>query len=375
MKPSRFRIAVPDEDLDDLRRRLAASRLPDDLGDGWTYGADRAYLAELLDHWRNGYDWRDHEKAVNEYAHYRVELDGQPIHYMHAPRPGATPLLLIGGWPWTFWDFAEVLPLLADFELVVPDLPGYGFSTPLRGTGVGYAETAELFHRLMTEVLGHQRYGVYGSDWGAIVGEQLAHTRPDAVVGLHTTMPFPLDAAPVSPDLWTPEEEARREAYTAWGRTGAGYFQMHVTRPQTVAYLADSPAATAAWLVEKLHDWTDHDGDFEKAYPRDRVLTTLSIYWFTNSMGSSARMYAESLRRPWQPVHDDVPVIGVPTAVAAYPKEPTAQPRRWVERYFNLQRYTVMDRGGHFPAVEDPRGLAADIAAFFTTLHGQEHTS
>jgi pimeloyl-ACP methyl ester carboxylesterase len=174
--------------------------------------------------------------------------------------------------------------------------------------------------------------------------------------------------APISPDLWTPEEAVRRQAFETWAQTGNGYFQMHATKPQTVAYLGDSPAATAAWLVEKLHDWSDHDGDFETAYPRARVLTTLSVYWFTNSMGSSARLYAESFRRPWQPVREGSPVIGVPTAIAAYPKEPAAVPRKWAEGYFNLQRYTVMDRGGHFPAVEDPRGLAADVAAFFAGL-------
>jgi epoxide hydrolase len=369
VKATEFQISIPDRDIEDLRSKLASTRLPDDLAnDGWAYGVNRAYLAELLDHWQNRYDWRVHEQAMNAYKHYRVGLGGQTIHYLRSPRPGAMPLLLIPGWPWTFWDFAEVLPRLSDFDLVLPDLPGYGFSTPLGVSGIGFVETADLFHQLMTEVLGHERYGVCGGDWGAIVGQHLAHTRPEAITGLHTTMPFPLGMTPISPDLWTGEEASRLAASQRWTQTGNAYFQMHATKPQTVAYLGDSPAATAAWLVEKLHDWTDHDGDFETAYPRERVLTTLSVYWFTNSMGSSARLYAESFRRPWLPVHDGSPVIAVPTAIAAYPQEPAAVPRKWAEGYFDLQRYTVMDRGGHFPAVEDPQGLATDAAAFFHGL-------
>lgn len=368
-KPESFRIAVPEEDVQDLRDRLARTRLPGDLAnDGWDYGTNQDYLAGLLADWRGTYDWRAHEAEMNTHAHYRVELDGQPVHYLHAPGGDGVPLLLIGGWPWTFWDFAEVLPHLAGHEVVLPDLPGYGFSTPLARPGIGFAETAEMYHRLMTEVLGHRRYGVYGSDWGSIVGQHLAHHHPEAVAGLHTTMPYALDGRPIPEELWTPDEKARRAANTAWARYSSGYFVLHTTRPQTIAYLGDSPAATAAWLVEKLHDWTDHDGDFETAYPRERVLTTLSLYWFTNSMGSVARLYAESFRTPWTPRNDARPVFGVPTAVAAYPREPAAVPRKWVESQFDLRRYTVMDRGGHYPAVEAPESLGRDIAGFFAEL-------
>lgn len=369
MKPNQFRIDVPERDIDDLHRRLDAARLPADLGnDAWSYGTNRDYLAGLLAEWRTGYDWRAHEARMNEHAHYRVELSGQDIHYLHVPNPGGLPLLLIGGWPWTFWDFADMLPLLDGFEVVVADLPGYGFSTPLRRTGLGFEEAAEQFHLLMTEVLGHRRYGIYGSDWGSIVGEHLSHTHPEAVAGFHTTMPFALDGMPPSPDLWAPGEEVRQQANAEWARSGNAYFQMHLTRPQTVAYLDDSPAASAAWLVEKLHDWSDHDGDFETVYPREKVLTTLSVFWFTASMGSSARLYAESFQRPWAPIRPDRPVIDVPSGVAAYPQEPVAVPRKWVEEYFDLRHYTVMERGGHFPAIEDPSGLARDIVEFFAEL-------
>ncbi|MDA8072485.1 MAG: epoxide hydrolase [Actinomycetota bacterium] len=369
MTPERFEIHVDDEEITDLRRRLAAARLPGDLdNDQWGYGTNETYLAGLLGSWEGDFDWRAQEAAMNAFDHYRATIGGQLVHYMHVARPGALPLLLLGGWPWTFWDFAEVAPQLSDFELVIPDLPGYGFSTPLTRPGTGFMDTAEMFHELMTQSLGHQRYGVYGSDWGGFVAAQLAHTHPEAVVGLHTTMPYPLSFAPVDPELWQPEEASRQQAAQAWAQHGLAYFQMHATRPQTVAYLTDSPAAVAGWIVEKIHAWSDHSGNPDTAYPRDKVLATLSIYWFTRSLGSSARFYAESLRRPWSPSREGSPVIGVPTAVAAYPKEPAATPKRWMEEYFDLQRYTVMERGGHFPAVEDPAGLSGELTKFFANL-------
>ena len=366
----RFAIAVPQADLDDLRRRLSQARWPGDLAnETWHYGTNEDYLRSLVTDWAERYDWRQHEREMNEYPHYRVEIDGQPIHYLRTGKAGALTLLLLGGWPWTFWDFRDVLPQLApDFDVVVAELPGYGFSSPLRKPKLGFVAAADMMHRLMTDVLGCSRYGVYGADWGALVAEQLAHKYPDAVVGLHTSMPFPLDFAPIPQDLWTPEEQPYAQLTALWWQYGTAYFQMHATKPQTVAYLTDSPVAVAAWIVEKLHGWSDHNGNVEDAYPRDRILTTLSIYWFTNTLGSSARFYAESLQNPWQPSREGMPVITVPTGVAAFPKEVAQVPRRWVEQYFNLRRYQRMNRGGHFPAVENPSGLASEIRAFFASL-------
>lgn len=363
---------MPQADLDDLLCRLHATRFPADLAnDDWGYGVEGTYLRELMTCWAEEFDWRAQECAMNAYDHFLVEIGRQPTHYLHVRRAGALPVLLIHGWPQTFWDFAEVLPMLDEFELVVPDLPGHGFSTPLMRTGVGFAQASDMYHHLMTEVLGHRRYAVYGTDWGACIGEHLALTHPDEVLGLHTTMPIPLDFSPRNRDrgaLWAPEEHRRRKAAQAQAENGSGYLLMQIHRPQTVAYLGDSPLAMAAWLVDKVHAWTDHDGNVEAAYPRDRLLTTLTLYWFTNTLGTAARFYAESLRNPWQPAFDRRPMITVPTAVAAYPNESGAYPKRWVEQYFNLERYTVMDRGGHFPAVENPKSLGADIAAFFRSL-------
>jgi len=370
VKPESFVIKIPEGEVLDLKERLGRARFPGDLAnETWHYGTQEAYLKDLMAYWRDRYEWRIHEEAMNRYPHYRVELGGQPIHFMRVEAKGKLPLLLLGGWPWTFWDFAEVLPHLeGEFELVIPDLPGYGFSTPLRVPKLGFVATADLFHTLMTQVLGYERYGVYGADWGALVAEQLAHKYEGQVVGLHTSMPFPLDFAPIPQELWTPEEKPFAERTALWWQYGTAYFQMHATKPQTVAYLGDSPVAMAAWIVEKIHGWSDHQGNLEEAYPREKLLTTLSIYWFTNSLGSSARFYAESLQNPWQPAREGKPVVRVPTGVAAFPKEVAQVPRRWVEEYFNLKRYVRLDRGGHFPAVENPAALAQELGAFFASL-------
>jgi epoxide hydrolase len=377
MSPEQFEIRVSDSSLNDLRQRLANARLPhDDERDpnDWSRGVPASYLRRLRDSWVTGYDWRHHERAMNAYPHYRVHIDGQLVHYMRAGQPGALPLLLVGGWPQTFWDFAGVIPLLADFDLIIPDLPGHGFSSPLARRSIGFRQSSEILHSLMTNVLGLERYGIYGTDWGALVGEQICVEHPESTIGLHTTMPVPLELGPNRRErshTWSTDEGARRSASLAQAQ--AGYLHMHVGRPRTMAALADSPIAIGAWIVDRIHDWTDHTGDHEQAYPLDALLTTLSIYWFTDTFASSCQFYSASLgpeaaSLPDRQTVPGLPVVTVPTAVAAYPREPGAYPRRWVMEYFNLCRYTVMDRGGHFPAIESPQSLAADVAAFFHGL-------
>lgn len=360
-----FSIQILDEQIADLKGRLANTRLPGDLAnETWHYGTNQEYLQQLLIDWREHYDWRKHEAAMNRYEHYRASIEGQPLHFLHVKQGHKRALLLLGGWPWTFWDFEEVIPTLSEnFDLVVPSLPGHGFS-PLKKPKLGFLATADLFHRLMSE-LGYKGYGVYGADWGSLIAEQMAYKYAEDIIGLHTSMPFPLDFAPIPQELWTPEEGEYAQRTALWWQYGTAYFQMHSSKPQTVAYLGDSPAAMAAWIVEKLHDWSDEDGN---AYPREKMLTTLSLYWFTNTLGSSARFYAESMQNPWQGKNDVRPVINVPTGIAAFPKEVAQVPRRWAEQYFNLKRYVRMERGGHFPAVENPAGLASEIRTFFQSL-------
>jgi epoxide hydrolase len=368
VRPEPFTIQVPDSDLDDLKRRIGATRWPGDLAnDEWHYGTNEQYLRELLAAWKD-FDWRAHEQRLNELDHYLVTIDGQTIHYVRANAGAGTPLVLLGGWPWTFWDFAEVIAGLSQFELIIAELPGQGYSMPLSAPKIGSLKTADLVHTLMTEILGHERYGIYGSDWGALIGEQMAHKYGESVIGLHTSMPFPLSFQPPDPSLYTEEEGPFAQRTAEWAQHGNAYFQLQATKPQTIAYLNDSPAAMASWIVEKIHGWTDHGGNLEDAYPRDRLLITLSIYWLTGTIGTSARFYAESVQTPWQPSHDGTPVVAVPTGVAAFPKEVAQMPRAWVEEYFDLRRYTRMERGGHFPAVEAPEALATEISTFFTEV-------
>jgi len=358
----RFEIAFPDGALSDLRDRLARSRWPETpTAESWDEGTAVPAMQEVAQAWQED-DWRAHEAAMNAYAHHRAELDGQTLHFLHVARAGELPLLLLHGWPSTHWDFAPLIPHLDGLELVIPDLPGFGFS-PLARTGIGYLETAELMHALMTDVLRHGSYAVYGFDWGALVAEQLAHAHEESVVALHVSMPFPLDFAPPAPDLWAPEEQEFAERTARWAQEGFAYFQLQATRPQTLAYLTDSPAALGAWIVEKVHAWSDGDD-----YPRDQLLATLSLYWLTGTFGTAARFYAESLRRPWQPAHDGRPVVRVPTGVAAFPKENSQVPRRWVEEYFDLRRYTRMPMGGHFAPVEQPEALAGELRAFLVEI-------
>src|SRR5262245_34154749 len=367
MRAQRFEIAFLDEALTDLQDRLVRTRWPETpTAESWDEGTAVPAMRELVLAWQAD-DWRAQEAAMNAYEHHRAELDGQPVHFLRVPRQGELALLLLHGWPSTHWDFARLLPYLDGFELVVPDLPGYGFS-PLARTGIGYLETAELLHALMTDVLGHARYAVSAFDWGALVAQQLGHAPGDAVVALHTSMPFPLDFVPPAQELWAADELEFAERTASWAQNGFAYFQLQATRPQTLAYLTDSPAALGAWIVEKIHAWSDHEGDLEDAYPRAQILATLSLYWLTGTFGTAARFYAESLRRPWRPTHRGRPVVRVPTGVAAFPKENSQVPRRFAEEYFDLRRYTRMPRGGHFAPVEQPEALAAELRSFFGAL-------
>jgi pimeloyl-ACP methyl ester carboxylesterase len=362
VRVDRFEIAFPDDALSDLRDRLGRSRWPDTpTAESWDEGTAVPAMRELARVWEED-DWRAHEASMNAHEHHRADVDGQPVHFLRVPRPGELPLLLLHGWPSTHWDFERLLPHLDGFELVVPDLPGYGFSSLAR-TGIGYLETAELMHALMTDGLGHGRYAVYGFDWGALVAEQLAHAHEDAVVALHVSMPFPLDFVPPGQELWTPDEQEFAERTARWAQEGFAYFQLQATRPQTLAYLTDSPAALGAWIFEKVQAWSDDD-----TYPREQLLANLWLYWLTGTFGTAARFYAESLQRPWQAVHDGRPVVRVPTGVAAFPKENSQVPRRFAEEYFNLRRYTRMPRGGHFAPVEQPEALAAELRSFFGAL-------
>jgi pimeloyl-ACP methyl ester carboxylesterase len=381
----RFNIAVADDVLADLDRRLASTRWPDDFtNDDWRYGANVAYLKTLVAHWREAYDWRARERLMNGFAHFRTEVAGLPIHFIHEPGrgPAPIPIVLTHGWPWSFWDFRKVIGPLTDpaahggdprdaFDVVVPSLPGYGFSTPLRTPGINWWKTADLWVELMAQ-LGYPRFAAHGGDWGSFVSAQLGHRHADRVIGVHIHTPAPLDFMELSridPADYTPDELAALPELAAFAAEETGYMALQKTKPQTPAVgLNDSPAGLLAWLVEKRRRWSDCAGEVERRFDKDELIDLAMIYWVTQSYGTSARYYWEAQHDPWRPSHERMPVVEAPTALALFPRELTKPARRWAERYYNLQRWTPMPAGGHFAAAEEPEAVVEDLRAFFRQM-------
>jgi len=377
-----FTVAVSDDVLGDLRDRLARTRLPDQIpGTAWDYGTNRAYLEELLAYWQDGFDWRAQERVMNRFDHFKTVIDGVDIHFIHqrSAHEDAIPLLLTHGWPGSFVEFLDLIGPLTDpaahgddaadaFHLVIPSLPGFGFSGKPTEPGYNPERIADILASLM-ERLGYERYGLQGGDWGAIIGTALAGNYPDHVIGLHSN--FILAGPPRGggdPNEGVPatELELRRERAAAFAE-GRGYQQIQGSKPQTLGYgLNDSPSGLAAWIVEKFHGWSDHDGNVESAFTKDQLLTNITLYWVTETITSSTRIYFESRHTP--PTRS-VAFIEVPTAGAIFPKEISFAPRKWAEARFNIVRWTVMPRGGHFAALEEPELLVEDIRAFFGALN------
>jgi pimeloyl-ACP methyl ester carboxylesterase len=374
-----FRIAVPQATLDDLAARLARTRWPEELdGSGWEDGTSLEFLRELVGWWQSGFDWRAQEAAINRFAQFRATVDGVRLHFVHerGKGPAPLPLVLTHGWPSSFYELLPLVPWLTDpashggdpadaFDVVIPSLAGYGFSDPLPGRGSS-TRIAELWMRLMTEVLGYRRFGAHGGDIGAYVTNRLGDEFPEQVVGIHVTMVAEADlghgAAPPSA-----AERAFLAQRVAGQEAGGGYAHLQRTRPQTLAYgLADSPVGLAAWIVDKWWEWSDCDGDPERRFTKDQLLTTVMLYWVTGTIGSSFQVYRDwalgmtdrpetwqGRDRDWVPAGVEprpLPVgerIGVPTAVALFRER---WPREWAERvYGDLRRFTQMPRGGHFP--------------------------
>ncbi|KAA9380544.1 epoxide hydrolase 1 [Microbispora cellulosiformans] len=393
-------IHVPGDVLDDLRRRLELTRLPDDAGDGdWSYGVNGAYLRELVGYWRDGYDWRAAEAAINAYEHYHVEIDGVPVHFMRRPGagPAPTPLILTHGWPWTFWHWSKVIDPLADpgayggdpaeaFDVIVPSLPGFGFSTPLLPghPDMNFWKIADLWHVLMTRVLGHDKYAAAGCDVGALVTGQLGHKYADELLGLHIgsgqklTMfngdrAWDLSGGRPIPDGLPADVHAR---VVALERRFAVHLAAHVLAPSTLAHgLSDSPAGMLAWILERWVTWSDNGGDVETVFSKDDLLTHAMIFWVTNSIGTSIRTYANNNRYPWTPSHDRWPVVEAPTGITfvAHENPPGVSTGQRVEHFlgsdraawYNLVNLTAHDRGGHFIPWEIPGEWVDDLRRTF----------
>ena len=373
-----FTIDVPEEVLVDLQNRLARARLPDQIpGAGWDYGTDRAYLEELLAYWQDGFDWRAQEQVLNRFDHFKTVIDGVDVHFIHqrSPNENATPLLLTHGWPGSFTEFTQLIGPLTDpaahggdagdaFHVVVPSIPGFGFSGKPTERGYNPERMADILAALM-ERLGYEEYGAQGGDWGAIISRVLAANYGDRVIGLHLN--FVTGGPPggtANPEEGVPAEELElRAAKVASFANESGYSGIQGTKPQTVGYaLNDSPAGLAAWIVEKFHGWSDHDGDVESAFTKDELLTNITLYWVTGTATSSARIYYESRNTPRTRPGG---YLEVPTAAAVFPEEINFTPRKWAEANYNIVRWTRMPRGGHFAALEEPELLVDDIRAFF----------
>jgi microsomal epoxide hydrolase len=373
-----FEIEVPQTNLDDLRDRLDKTRWTDEVNDaGWDYGTNLGYLQELCQYWRDDFDWREQEARLNELSHFKADVDGLGIHFVHERGKGQdpTPLLLTHGWPDSFYRFHKLIPMLTDperfggdpddsFDVIAPSVPGYGFSDRPRERGLGGTQTADLFAKLMKDVLGYERFAAHGGDVGSGVTEALAGISPESLVGIHLTdVPYWHIVFGVTSEELSEVERDYFERGQEWGMREGAYAYLQSTKPQTPAYAVnDSPAGLAAWIVEKFRSWSDCDGDVERKFTKDELLTNITIYWVTETIGSSFRMYYESQTRPVAASRD------VPAGVAIFPKDIVPAPREFGERAFNIERWTEMPRGGHFAAMEEPELLAGDMREFFRPL-------
>ncbi|GAA5147789.1 epoxide hydrolase [Pseudonocardia eucalypti] len=377
---TRYRIEVPEADLVDLRRRLAATRWPDaQTVPDWSQGVPLGYLRELCDYWERGYDWRACEARLNAIPQLRIPVDGLGIHLLHArsPHPDALPLVLTHGWPGSVVEFLKVIGPLTDpaahggdpadaFHVVCPSLPGYGFSDQPGRTGWGIRRIAAAWAELMAR-LGYHRYGAQGGDWGTSVTTCLAELDAGHLAGIHLTPPLAAPDPSTYDDL-TEAERATLEALEHAQRWEDGYSVQQATRPQTLGYgLVDSPAGLCGWIVEKLRAWSDCGGDPETVFTRDEMLDNVTLYWLTGTAASSARLYWESIRevQSWFTSATPDPV-DVPTGCAVFPKELPRPSRRWAQRRFpDIRRWSEPARGGHFAAFEQPEIFVDEVRAFF----------
>ena len=369
-----FRIEVAEAELDDLRDRLRRTRWPErETVDDWSQGVPLEYLEELCDYWAHEYDWRTTEARLNALPQFRTEIDGLGIHFIHlrSDSPDAIPLVMTHGWPGSIVEFLKVIgPLAEDFDLVLPSLPGYGFSDKPEAPGWRVERIADAWAELMAR-LGYDRYCAQGSDWGTSISALLGQRDREHVLGIHLIPPL----APPDPDTFDDLTEAERAALDDLERASeweSGYSQEHATRPQTIGYsLTDSPAGLAAWIIEKFRAWTDCDGHPENAITRDELLDNLMLYWLPRTGASSARLYWESIRQVNDRIGGAVTdIVDVPTGCSIFPNEIQRPSRRWAEkRFVDIRHWNELDRGGHFAAFEQPDLFVDEVRTFFRQLH------
>lgn len=379
-----FSINISDEAIADLQSRLARTRFPDQLeGTSWQYGTEKNTLSELIAYWREDFDWREQEAMLNAFDQQLVEVDGLSLHTIHqrSNNPDAIPLLLVHGWPGSIAEFHKLIGPLTDpeahggesidsYHVIAPSLPGFGFSGAPKDSGYSPERIALLLAGLM-QALGYERYALAGGDWGAVINSHHANHFPERLIGLHSNM---LLASPPEDesarDAVTPSEAALRESRGSYMRNEFAYQQIQGTKPQSLGYaLNDSPAGLAAWILEKFHGWSDipqdETGDVWSAFSKDEILTNISIYWFTQSITSSMRIYYENRTTPQiKPTG----FINVPTGVALFPAEIYITPRAWAEAAYDIRHWSQLEQGGHFAALEQTAVYRRELNTFFRLL-------
>ncbi len=391
-----FTIRVAQQVLDDLQVRLARTRWPDQVdGSGWDSGTNLEYLQELVHYWQQTYDWREQEAQLNQLPHFRTEIDGFGLHFIHVrgKGPNPMPLLLLHGWPDSFYRFYKLIPMLTDparfgydpalsFDVIVPSLPGFGFSDkPLQRGGVN---TIDLLFKLMTEKLGYSRFAVHGGDVGCALAKDMVMQHPQAVNGIHLT-DIGYDATfGLEPSTLSPAEQAYVTTVEQWSAAEGAYFMIQGTKPQSLAYgLTDSPVGLAAWILQHFHAWSDCDDSVERSFSKNELLTNIMIYWVTETLNSSIRWYYDGMNADWEAAYPaegsaadaqwDISAevkSNIPVGVTLFPKDipGTFPPREIAERTLNVQHWSEMPRGGHFAALEEPELLVDDMRAFLSTL-------
>ena len=379
-----FEIDIADAAIADLKRRLAATRMPDQIADTtWEYGTDSSYLSELIAYWQDDFDWKKQESELNQFDQFKTEIDGLDMHFIHqrSENPDAIPLMIVHGWPGSVAEFSKIVGPLTDpvahggdiadsYHVIAPSLPGFGFSERPNEPGYSPEKIAHILAGLMQR-LGYEQYAIAGGDWGAIINRYLANNYPERLIGLHSNMVLagpPADEA--QRDDVSEAVSSLRNARTAYMLNEVGYQRIQGTKPQSLGYgLNDSPTGLAAWIIEKFHGWSDlpqgADGYLDDYFTKDELLTNISIYWFTETITSSTRIYYENSKTP---VAKPIEYIDVPTGVAVYPAEIFITPRSWVAAAYDLRHYSLMEQGGHFAALEQPASYLNELNTFFRLL-------
>ncbi len=376
MAVKKIKIRILDEALEDLFFRLKNTKWANQIqGLEWNKGTNKEYLHSLVHYWINGYDWRAQENELNQLPQYKCNVDGVDIHFFHIKGKGKNPLpiILTHGWPDSFFRYQKIIPLLTDpvrykgnaddsFDVIIPSLPGIGFSSMSEPRGFNNSQVADLWAKLMTEHLGYTKFGAAGGDIGSGVTRYLALNYPEYLIGIHLTDVGIIRGIMTTNDIdLSTEERQYKNSAQQWIAQEGGYMSVQSTKPQTIAYaLSDSPVGLAAWIIEKFYSWSDCSNGFENTYSMDELLNNVMIYWLNNSIASSARMYYEN-------THSLPPMgkIDVPTGLALFAKDILLPPKAWVEKNLNVMHWTEIPRGGHFTAMEEPELFASDIRQFY----------